>query len=68
MFLYFFINSAENAVKKHYLRKWLKEPSLDCDDFRDLVDWQYYTERLSRSIQKIITIPAGKNKFYLIFH
>jgi hypothetical protein len=23
------------------------------------VDWQYYTDRLSRSIQKIVTIPAG---------
>lgn len=53
-------DSAENAVKKFFLRKWLKEPSLNCDDFRDLVDWRYYTDRLSRSIQKIVTIPAGK--------
>jgi DNA polymerase epsilon subunit 1 len=53
------IFSAETDLKKHYLRKWLKEPSLDCEDFRNLVDWQYYTDRLSRSIQKIVTIPAG---------
>jgi hypothetical protein len=61
--------SADPKIKQFYLRKWLKEPSLDCTDFRDLVDWQYYTERLSRSIQKIITIPAGeelKNKHCIL--
>jgi DNA polymerase epsilon subunit 1 len=53
------IFSAETAVKEFYLRKWLKDPQLDCDDFRDVVDWVYYKDRLGRSIQKIITIPAG---------
>ena len=46
-----------------YLRKWLKEPQLDCNpdvwSFRDLVDWQYYIDRLGKTIQKIVTIPAG---------
>lgn len=56
------IFSADESVKKFYLRKWLKEPSLDCDDFRDIIDWQYYKDRLGKSIQKIITIPAGMQK------
>ena len=53
------IFAAETAVKEFYLRKWLKDPQLNCDDFRDVVDWEYYKERLGKSIQKIITIPAG---------
>ena len=53
------IFSSEPKIKKHYLRKWLKDPSLNCDDFREVVDWDYYKDRLGKSIQKIITIPAG---------
>lgn len=26
---------------------------------RDIVDWEYYKERLGSAIQKIITIPAA---------
>lgn len=53
------IFAAETAVKEFYLRKWLKDPQLNCDDFRDVVDWEYYKDRLGKSIQKIITVPAG---------
>jgi hypothetical protein len=28
-------------------------------DVRDIVDWEYYKERLGSAIQKIITIPAA---------
>ena len=28
-------------------------------DLRFIVDWEYYRERLSGAIQKIITIPAA---------
>lgn len=28
-------------------------------DLRDIVDWDYYRERLGSAIQKIITIPAA---------
>jgi len=28
-------------------------------DVRDIVDWDYYRERLGNTIQKIITIPAA---------
>ena len=55
---------AEPAVMKHYLRKWLKAPGLDGDalDIRNVLDWDYYLDRLGKSIQKIITIPAALQK------
>jgi DNA polymerase epsilon subunit 1 len=28
-------------------------------DVRDILDWDYYRERLGNAIQKIITIPAA---------
>jgi len=31
-------------------------------DVRDIVDWEYYRERLGSAIQKIITIPAALQK------
>lgn len=57
------IFSAEFSVMQFYLRKWLKEPKMDCNpevwNFRDIVDWDYYIDRLGKTIQKIVTIPAG---------
>ena len=55
---------AEPAVMKHYLRKWLKSPGLDGDflDIRNVIDWDYYMDRLGKTIQKIITIPAALQK------
>lgn len=50
---------AEPAVMKNYLRKWLKDSSLDDFDMRNILDWEYYRERLTKTIQKIITIPAA---------
>lgn len=48
------------AVKRHHLRRWLKDSSISEDiDIRDVLDWAYYIERLSGAIQKIITIPAA---------
>ncbi|GBP24391.1 DNA polymerase epsilon catalytic subunit A [Eumeta japonica] len=48
------------AVKRHHLRRWLKDNTIDDDiDIRDVLDWNYYIERLSGAIQKIITIPAA---------
>jgi len=46
---------------KHFLRKWLKTSTLSDDDFdvKNILDWDYYRERLSKTIQKIITIPAA---------
>lgn len=53
------IFQSEPSVKRHYLRKWLKDSSINDIDIRDVLDWDYYIERLNGAIQKIITIPAA---------
>ncbi|KAJ4448291.1 hypothetical protein ANN_10305 [Periplaneta americana] len=53
------IFQSEPSVKRHYLRKWLKDSSLNDIDIRQVLDWDYYIERLGGTIQKIITIPAA---------
>ncbi|OCL01676.1 DNA polymeras-like protein epsilon [Glonium stellatum] len=55
------IFSAEESVKRHFLRKWLREDPGDMDP-RTVIDWGYYTERLGSVIQKLITIPAALQK------
>ncbi|KAE9408685.1 hypothetical protein BT96DRAFT_913819 [Gymnopus androsaceus JB14] len=56
------IFSAEESVKRAYLRKWLKDNSLVDFDLRSILDWNYYIERLGSVIQKLITIPAAMQK------
>lgn len=56
------IFTAEPAIKRHFLRKWLKDNSLTDFDLRTILDWGYYTERLGSVIQKLITIPAALQK------
>ena len=56
------IFSAEDTVKRTYLRKWLKDNSLANFDLRAILDWSYYIERLGSVIQKLITIPAAMQK------
>ncbi|KOC70592.1 DNA polymerase epsilon catalytic subunit A [Habropoda laboriosa] len=53
------IFQSEPAIRRYYLRKWLKDPGLQSDDIRHILDWSYYIERLGSAIQKIITIPAA---------
>ncbi|KAK3581719.1 hypothetical protein CHS0354_015350 [Potamilus streckersoni] len=53
------IFQAEPSVKKHYLRKWLKNTGMTNFDIREILDWEYYIERLGGCVQKIITIPAA---------
>ncbi|KAL8927136.1 MAG: hypothetical protein Q9208_002520 [Pyrenodesmia sp. 3 TL-2023] len=55
------IFSAEEQVKRHFLRKWLKEEPHDMNP-RAILDWDYYLERLGSVIQKLITIPAALQK------
>ena len=55
------IFSAEESVKRAYLKKWLKEEPADTDP-RALLDWDYYLDRLGSVIQKLITIPAALQK------
>ncbi|CAI7888252.1 unnamed protein product [Closterium sp. NIES-54] len=55
------IFNAEPEVMRVYLRKWCKEAHGPLD-VRGIVDWDYYRQRLSSAIQKIITIPAAMQK------
>ncbi|KAI8939432.1 DNA polymerase epsilon catalytic subunit [Plenodomus lindquistii] len=55
------IFSAEESVKRYFLRKWLKEDPGEMD-IRTVLDWDYYRERLASVIQKLITIPAAYQK------
>ena len=64
------IFQSEPSVKRHYLKKWLKDNSITDFDIRCVLDWNYYIERLGGCIQKIITIPAAlqaSNFLKLIF-
>ncbi|GEM10836.1 DNA polymerase epsilon catalytic subunit A [Rhodotorula toruloides] len=56
------IFSAELSVKRHFLRKWLKDNALEEFDLRSILDWDYYIERLGSVVQKLITIPAALQK------
>ncbi|KAM0786880.1 hypothetical protein ACM66B_002305 [Microbotryomycetes sp. NB124-2] len=56
------IFSAEPNVKKHFLRKWLKDNALTDFELRSILDWEYYIERLGSVVQKLITIPAALQK------
>ncbi|KAJ1904161.1 DNA polymerase epsilon catalytic subunit, partial [Coemansia sp. IMI 209127] len=53
------IFSADAATKRQFLRRWLRDNSLDNVDIRDILDWDYYLERFGSVIQKLITIPAA---------
>lgn len=53
------IFSADLSIKKTFLRRWLLDSSINDFDPRAIIDWDYYKERLSSVIQKIITIPAA---------
>ncbi|KXS96959.1 hypothetical protein AC579_1485 [Pseudocercospora musae] len=55
------IFSADESVKRYYLKKWLREEPSSLDP-RDILDWGYYLERLGSQIQKLITIPAALQK------
>lgn len=53
------IFQSEISVRRHYLKRWLKDNTMGDADIRDVLDWNYYIERLGGTIQKIITIPAA---------
>ena len=52
------IFSSEVSIKRHFLRKWMRDDPGDMD-LRTILDWEYYRERLGSVIQKLITIPAA---------
>lgn len=53
------IFSTEDAVKRHFLKKWLRDPNLQDFDIRTILDWDYYRGRFAGTIQKIISLPAA---------
>jgi DNA polymerase epsilon subunit 1 len=58
------IFKADSNVRKQYLSLWCKDPfhNQDTISVRDILDWDYYKDRLGKAIQKIITIPAAMQK------
>ncbi|RLN54924.1 hypothetical protein BBJ29_009366 [Phytophthora kernoviae] len=53
------IFATEDAVKRHFLKKWLKDPHLQDFDIRSILDWDYYRGRFASTVQKIISLPAA---------
>lgn len=53
------IFQSEPSVRRHFMRRWLKDSNMGDADIRHVVDWNYYIERLNGTIMKIITIPAA---------
>ncbi|CAG8516863.1 18561_t:CDS:10 [Acaulospora morrowiae] len=51
--------SSPDHIKKKFLRKWIADPNMDDFDIRNILDWNYYHERIGKTIQKLITIPAA---------
>ena len=49
------IFSADASTRSHYLRKWTNSNK---SELRDVIDWDYYIQRLAACIMKIISIPA----------
>jgi DNA polymerase epsilon subunit 1 len=53
---------ADENVQRKFLRRWLKDASHSDFNIRNIIDWDYYKERLAGTIQKIVTIPAALQK------
>lgn len=54
---------SDRNIKQKYLRKWLKDYEINSEiDMRDVIDWEYYKDRLAGTILKILIIPAIKQK------
>ena len=50
---------ADEETQKKYLYSWTKNDAILTNvDIRDILDWDYYKERLSTQIQKMVCIPA----------
>lgn len=52
------IFSADESVKRSFLRKWLNDPFMTDFDIRAVIDWEYYKTRLGSTVQKLVIIPA----------
>lgn len=54
------IFDADMEIQREFLLKWTKDDGLLVGevDIRKILDWNYYFERLSTQIQKMVCIPA----------
>lgn len=54
------IFEADEAVQRQFLSRWLGEkwPDDQPIELRAILDWDYYFDRLSSTIQKMVCIPA----------
>lgn len=52
-----FRNDSQERIL-YFLRKWTNDSTLETTDFRDIIDWDYYTNRLYSALQKILIIPS----------
>jgi DNA polymerase epsilon subunit 1 len=54
------IFDADMEVQRDFLFRWTKDDGLLSGDvdIRNILDWQYYFDRLSTQIQKMVCIPA----------
>ena len=53
---------SENVDEKQrifFLKKWMKTNSVSDFSVHNILDWDYYLERFTSTVQKIITIPAA---------
>ena len=53
------IFNTDPKIRDYFLRKWSRDSSITDFDIRNFIDWDYYIDRFSTTIRKIITIPAG---------
>ena len=53
------IFNTEPKIRNYFLRKWSHDSSITDFDIRNFIDWDYYIDRFSTTVRKIITIPAG---------
>ncbi|XP_026189746.1 uncharacterized protein LOC34618916 [Cyclospora cayetanensis] len=53
---------ASERTRLHYVQKWMgvsaSDAALIANDFKQVVDWKYYGERMDVQLQKLICIPA----------
>ena len=49
------IFEAEPSVKRHYLKKWLKDNTMQDFDIRKVLDWNYY---IGQNAQRLLTYSS----------
>lgn len=63
------IFQSESGVRRHYLRRWLKDNTLDGDvDIRDILDWNYYIDRMVERFKKLSQFQPPYKGCRIQFH